>query len=61
MSLVFENPVQHRRHHFISSHLEKDEISLEFVPTDKQLADSFTKLINKEQFNFIKRNQSLAC
>ena len=59
---ISENPVQHSwtkhievRHHFIRDHVEKGDVFLEFVPTQTQLADIFTKPLNEEQFNYIRQ------
>ena len=59
---ITENPVQHSRtkhieacHHFIRDHVEKGDVSLEFVPTNSQLADILTKPLCEDQFNHIRR------
>ena len=31
------------RHNFLRDHVQKEDIALEFISTEKQLADSFTK------------------
>ena len=56
-----KNPVQHSRtkhieirHHFIRDHVQKGDVVIEFVDTSKQLADIFTKPLNKESFYFIR-------
>lgn len=53
-TVVFDNPVQHSRteridirHHFIREHVEKGNIKLQYIPTEKQLANIFTKLLDK--------------
>jgi hypothetical protein len=57
-----KNPIQHSRtkhieirHHFIRDHVQKGDVVLDFINTDKQLADIFTKPLNEDQFNFICR------
>ncbi|KAG8650820.1 hypothetical protein MANES_07G073615v8 [Manihot esculenta] len=57
-----KNPIQHSRTkhidirpHFIRDHVLNGDIVLEFVDTNNQLADIFTKPLNEERFNFIKR------
>ena len=35
-------------------HVQNGDISLEFVDTNNQLADIFTKPLNEERLNFIK-------
>ena len=56
-----KNPIQHSRtkhveirHHFIRDHVENEDIILEYVPTENQLADIFTKPLNSERFEFIR-------
>ena len=51
------NPVQHSRtkhidirHHFLRGHVVKNDISLEGVRTEDQLADIFTKLLDEAMF-----------
>jgi hypothetical protein len=51
------NPVQHIRtkhidirHHFLRNHMGKGDIVLEGVRTDDQLADIFTKSLDKTRF-----------
>ena len=51
------NPVQHSRtkhidirHHFLRDHVAKNDISLEGVRTEDQLADIFTKLLDDTTF-----------
>ena len=51
------NPVQHSRtkhidirHHFLRDHVAKNDISLESVRTDDQLADIFTKPLDEARF-----------
>ncbi|PKA62608.1 Retrovirus-related Pol polyprotein from transposon TNT 1-94 [Apostasia shenzhenica] len=57
-----KNPIQHSRtkhieirYHFIRDHVEKGDIALDYVSTDFQLADIFTKPLHEERFNFIVR------
>lgn len=57
-----KNPIQHSRskhieirHHFLRDHTQKGDIYLEYIKTNKQLADIFTKPLNEEQFCFIRR------
>ena len=54
---IAHNPVQHSRtkhievhHHFIRDHVAKGDIDLKHVPTDKQLADIFTKPLDEKVF-----------
>ena len=56
-----KNPIQHSRtkhieirHHFIRDHVENEDIILEYVPTENQLADIFTKPLSTERFEFIR-------
>jgi hypothetical protein len=34
------------RHHFLREHVEKGEIEMKFIDTERQLVDIFTKLFN---------------
>lgn len=63
---ISRNPIQHSRtkhidirHHFLKDHVQKGDITLEFVGTDFQLADIFTKSLNEERFSYIKRELGL--
>ena len=54
---ISKNPVQHYRtkdieirHHFLRDHVEKGDITFEFIRTEDQLADIFTKPLNESQF-----------
>ena len=56
-----KNPIQHSktkhidiRHLLLCDHVQNGDISLEFVDTNNQLADIFTKPLNEERLNFIK-------
>ena len=51
---ISDNPVQHSRtkhidvrHHFIREHVERGTIKLIYVPTEKQLANIFTKPLDE--------------
>jgi hypothetical protein len=54
---VSKNPVNHSRtkhidvrHHFLRDHVEKKNIELTHCRTEDQVADIFTKALNKDQF-----------
>ena len=55
------------RHHFLRDYVQNGDISLEFVDTNNQLADIFTKPLNEERLNFTKHDigmidgSSLSC
>ena len=58
-----KNPIQHSktkyietRHRFLRDHVQKGDIALEFISTEKQLADIFTKPLCEEQFSKIRMN-----
>ena len=58
-----KNPIQHSRtkhieirHHFLCDHTLKGDITLEFVATNNQLTDIFTKPLGEESFCKIRRN-----
>jgi hypothetical protein len=50
---VAKNPVFHkrmrhleRRHHFLRDHVEKGDIDMRYIDTERQLADIFIKPLN---------------
>ena len=47
------------RHHFIRDHVQKGDCVLEFVDTKNQLADIFTKPLNKDSIYNIRRELGL--
>ena len=62
-----KNPVHHSRskhieirHHFIRDHVNNGHIYVEYVPTENQFADIFTKPLEKVKFEFI-RNELGIC
>lgn len=57
---LIKNPEFHKRtkhidikHHYVRETVESGEISVEYVPTDQQLADIFTKALPKRQFQHL--------
>jgi hypothetical protein len=57
---ISNNPVMHSktkhidlRYHFIRDHIMKNNIELHFIPTDKQLADIFTKPLDVKTFEYL--------
>jgi hypothetical protein len=51
-NLVFHKKMRHveRRHHFLRDHVEKEDIEMRYIDTERQLADIFTKLIDSSRF-----------
>jgi hypothetical protein len=54
---VAKNPVFHkkmrhveRRHHFLRDHVEKGDIEMRYIDTERQLTDIFTKPLDSSQF-----------
>ncbi|KAK6122069.1 hypothetical protein DH2020_044192 [Rehmannia glutinosa] len=63
---ITQNPVLHSRtkhidvrYHFIRDHVEKKDITLEYISTDKQLADIFTKPLYESRFEELKHELGL--
>ncbi|GMI86883.1 cysteine-rich RLK (RECEPTOR-like protein kinase) 8 [Hibiscus trionum] len=61
-----KNPIQHSRtkhieirHHFIRDHVLKEDVVIEYVDTLNQLADIFTKPLDKERFWSLRRELGL--
>jgi hypothetical protein len=51
-NLVFHKKMRHvkRRHYFLRDHVEKGDIEMSYIDTERQLADIFTKLLNSSRF-----------
>jgi hypothetical protein len=54
---VAKNPIFHkrmrhleRRHHFLRDHIEKGDIEMGYIDTERQLADIFTKPLDSSHF-----------
>jgi hypothetical protein len=49
---VFHKRMRHleRRHHFLRDHVEKEDIELRYIDTERLLADIFTKPLNASRF-----------
>jgi hypothetical protein len=54
---VAKNPVFHkkmrhveRRHHFLGDHVEKEDIEMRYIDTERQLTDIFTKPLDSSRF-----------
>ena len=60
------NPVLHSRtkhidvqHHFIRDHVSKKHIRLEYVPTESQVADIFTKALPEDKYSKFRNSLGL--
>ena len=42
------------RHHFIRDHVKNGDFEVEFIETNKQLADFFTKPLARDRFNHLR-------
>ena len=54
-------PVQHSRtkhieirHHFIRGHVNNGDSVIQFIASENQVSDLFTKPLNEERFNFLR-------
>lgn len=63
---ISKNLVQHSRtkhieirHHFIRELVEDGTLTLEFIHTDDQKADLFTKPLDSKRFEFLRQNISV--
>ena len=57
-----KNPIQHSRtkhidirYHFIRDLVESKTLSLEYIDTEKQLADIFTKALDSKRFDSLRK------
>ena len=62
-----KNPIQHSRtkqieirYHFIRDPVQKGDIELDFVSTNIQLADIFTKPLSDDRFCIIRRELGMS-
>jgi hypothetical protein len=51
-NLVFHKKMRHveRRHHFLRDHVEKGDIKMRYIDTERQLADIFIKPLDASRF-----------
>ena len=58
---VLHSRTKHRdiRHHFIRDHVSKKHIRLEYVPTESQVADIFTKALPEDKFSQFRNSLGL--
>lgn len=63
---VSKNPVNHSRnkhidirHHFLRDHVSKETITLDFVNSESQIIDIFTKLVCEATFINLRRNSGI--
>jgi hypothetical protein len=51
-NLVFYKRMRYveRRHHFLRDHVEKGDIEMRYIDTERQLADIFTKPLDSSRF-----------
>ena len=61
-----KNPILHSRekhieikHHFIRDYVQKGILNIQFIDTEHQWADIFTKPLTVERFDFIKKNLNM--
>jgi hypothetical protein len=47
---LWESETHKMRHHFLRNHVEKGDIEMRYIETEKQLTDIFTKLIDVTHF-----------
>jgi hypothetical protein len=49
---VFHKKIKHveRRHHFLKDHVEKGDIEMRYIDTDRQLSNIFTKHLDSSRF-----------
>ena len=62
-----KNPIQHSRtkhieiwHHFIQNHVQRGDVELIFIDTNRQRADIFTKPLPEDRFSLIRLKLGMA-
>jgi hypothetical protein len=60
-NLVFHKRMRHleRRHHFLRDHVEKGDIEMRYIDTERQLTDIFTKALDISQFADLRKEISV--
>jgi hypothetical protein len=48
-----------KRHHFLREHIEKGDIEMSYIDTERQLADIFTKPLDSSRFTALRREISV--
>eukprot|EP00252_Welwitschia_mirabilis_P023557 TRINITY_DN6690_c0_g1_i1.p1 TRINITY_DN6690_c0_g1~~TRINITY_DN6690_c0_g1_i1.p1 ORF type:complete len:279 (+),score=32.87 TRINITY_DN6690_c0_g1_i1:80-838(+) len=63
---ISKNPVQHSRtkhidirHHFIREHVQNNNVSIDYIPTEFQIADIMTKSLSEDKFSFFRHKLGL--
>jgi hypothetical protein len=63
---IAKNPVFHKRmrrlekrHHFLRDHVEKRDIEMRYIDTERQLADIFTKPLDTSRFAALRKEISV--
>jgi len=61
-----KNPILHSRakhieikHHFLRDYIQKGTLGIQFIDTEHQWADIFTKPLSVESFDFINKNLNM--
>ena len=59
----FHNRTKHIevRHHFLHHKVEEEEMQLEYIPTNEQVADTLTKGLNQEKHMRFMKEMGLGC
>jgi hypothetical protein len=54
---VFHKKIRHveRRHHFLRDHIEKGDIEMRYIDTERQLTDIFIKSFDSSRFADLQR------
>jgi hypothetical protein len=57
-NLIFHGREKHIkvRHHFLRDHVEKGDIEMKYIDTERQLVDIFTKPLDVTRFASLRRN-----